>query len=157
MIPQQNAGLGQRHWLMQNKCCTYWLVVARQSCLMPERSAGRKYGFLCTCVSRGSLGEGHCLIVPSEHVASTRQVDEAVWTELRNFKKCLLQMAMAQVRAAGAAGRSHASLAQTQLSAAGRGAEPRLDYLPCCKFDGPMSGPCRCSCCAGNMCTVCTG
>lgn len=46
---------------------------------------------------RGSLAEGHCLIVPSEHVASTRKVDEAVWTELRNFKKALLQMAMSQV------------------------------------------------------------
>ncbi len=40
---------------------------------------------------------GHCLIVPVEHVASARQVDEHVWTEIRNFKKCLLQMFMAQV------------------------------------------------------------
>ena len=39
---------------------------------------------------------GHCMIVPAEHVASTRQVDEHVWTEIRNFKKCLLQMFMAQ-------------------------------------------------------------
>lgn len=30
-------------------------------------------------------------------MASTRQVDEHVWTEIRNFKKCLLQMFMAQV------------------------------------------------------------
>ncbi len=35
--------------------------------------------------------------MPTEHVASTRQVDEHIWTELRNFKKCLLQMHMAQV------------------------------------------------------------
>ena len=47
---------------------------------------------------RGRLVPGHCLIVPAEHVASTRQVDEHVWTEIRNFKKCLLQMFMAQVR-----------------------------------------------------------
>ncbi len=40
---------------------------------------------------------GHCLIVPSEHVASARQVDDHAWTELRNFKKCLLQMFAAQV------------------------------------------------------------
>ncbi len=46
---------------------------------------------------RGRLGEGHSIIVPTEHVASTRQVDEHIWTELRNFKKCLLQMHMAQV------------------------------------------------------------
>ncbi|KAA6426795.1 MAG: nucleic acid binding [Trebouxia sp. A1-2] len=46
--------------------------------------------------ARGRLGEGHSIIVPTEHVASTRQVDEHIWTELRNFKKCLLQMHMAQ-------------------------------------------------------------
>ena len=46
---------------------------------------------------RGRLSEGHSIIVPTEHVASTRQVDDHIWTELRNFKKCLLQMHMAQV------------------------------------------------------------
>lgn len=35
-------------------------------------------------------------IVPAEHVASARRTDEAVWTELRNFKKSLLQMFMQQ-------------------------------------------------------------
>lgn len=48
-----------------------------------------------TC--RGRLVDGHSIIVPTEHVASTRQVDEHIWTELRNFKKCVLQMYMAQV------------------------------------------------------------
>ncbi|KAL3152781.1 hypothetical protein ABBQ38_012367 [Trebouxia sp. C0009 RCD-2024] len=46
--------------------------------------------------ARGRLVEGHSIIVPTEHVASTRQVDDHIWTELRNFKKCLLQMHMAQ-------------------------------------------------------------
>lgn len=50
-----------------------------------------------SCLCRGRLVPGHCLIVPAEHVASARQVDEHVWTEMRNFKKCLLQMFMAQV------------------------------------------------------------
>ncbi|GAB4814505.1 hypothetical protein N2152v2_001551 [Parachlorella kessleri] len=45
---------------------------------------------------RGRLVPGHCCIIPTEHVASSRQVDEAVWTELRNFKKCLIQMFMQQ-------------------------------------------------------------
>ena len=44
--------------------------------------------------------EGHCIIVPTEHVASTRQVDDHICTEMRNFKKCVLQMYMAQVPAA---------------------------------------------------------
>ena len=55
---------------------------------------------VCVCVCRGRLVEGHCIIVPSEHVASSRQVDDHIWTELRNFKKCLLQMHMAQVNTA---------------------------------------------------------
>jgi len=54
----------------------------------------------CVCgdVGRGRLAEGHCCLVPADHVPSCRQVDEDVWTELRNFKKCLLQMFMAQAR-----------------------------------------------------------
>lgn len=48
-----------------------------------------------TC--RGALAEGHVCIVPAEHVASGRRTDEATWTELRNFKKSLLQMFMQQV------------------------------------------------------------
>ena len=34
---------------------------------------------------------------PTEHVPSSRQADEAVWTEMRNFKKCLIQMFMKEV------------------------------------------------------------
>lgn len=55
-----------------------------------------KAAFYVVC--RGRLVPGHSVIVPTEHVASSRQVDEQVWTEIRNFKKCLLQMHMAQVR-----------------------------------------------------------
>ncbi|KAL4428538.1 hypothetical protein ABPG75_002627 [Micractinium tetrahymenae] len=46
--------------------------------------------------ARGRLVPGHCVIVPAEHVPSTRQVDEQVWNEIRNFKKCLIQMFMKQ-------------------------------------------------------------
>jgi len=45
---------------------------------------------------RGRLVPGHCQIIPAEHVASTRAADEAAWTEVRNFKKCLLRMFAAQ-------------------------------------------------------------
>ncbi|WIA29191.1 hypothetical protein OEZ86_011702 [Tetradesmus obliquus] len=47
-------------------------------------------------VQRGRLVEGHCVIAPAEHVASIRQVDEATWTEVRNFQKCLIRMFMEQ-------------------------------------------------------------
>ncbi|GMH40688.1 hypothetical protein BSKO_08592 [Bryopsis sp. KO-2023] len=42
--------------------------------------------------SRGRLVPGHCMIVPVEHCPSSCQVDENVWTEMRNFKKALIQM-----------------------------------------------------------------
>ncbi|KAL2629865.1 hypothetical protein R1flu_014551 [Riccia fluitans] len=41
---------------------------------------------------RTSLVPFHCFIVPMQHEGATRNVDESVWQELRNFKKCLVQM-----------------------------------------------------------------
>ncbi|KAI8982000.1 CwfJ C-terminus 1-domain-containing protein-like protein [Mycotypha africana] len=38
------------------------------------------------------LTPGHCLIVPLQHVTSMLECDEDVWTEVRNFQKCLLKM-----------------------------------------------------------------
>ncbi|KAJ3673337.1 hypothetical protein LUZ60_006711 [Juncus effusus] len=35
---------------------------------------------------------GHCLILPLQHEAATRNIDNNVWEEIRNFKKCLIQM-----------------------------------------------------------------
>ena len=45
---------------------------------------------------RGRLVPGHCRIISVEHLPSTRVADETTWTEIRNFKKCLLQMFGAQ-------------------------------------------------------------
>jgi len=39
----------------------------------------------------------HCCIAPMEHISSSRKTDEHVWTEMRNFKKCMMQMYMAEV------------------------------------------------------------
>jgi hypothetical protein len=41
---------------------------------------------------RGRLVPGHCCVVPVDHIASSRLADENTWEELRNFKKCVLQM-----------------------------------------------------------------
>ncbi|KAF7727149.1 hypothetical protein EC973_008010 [Apophysomyces ossiformis] len=38
------------------------------------------------------LTPGHCLIVPLQHVTSMLECDDDVWSEVRNFQKCLLQM-----------------------------------------------------------------
>ncbi|KAL6843544.1 hypothetical protein ACP4OV_026606 [Aristida adscensionis] len=35
---------------------------------------------------------GHCVILPLQHESAMRTVDQNVWGETRNFKKCLLQM-----------------------------------------------------------------
>ncbi|XP_058105568.1 uncharacterized protein LOC131249019 isoform X2 [Magnolia sinica] len=36
--------------------------------------------------------QGHCCILPMQHESATRTVDNDVWDEIRNFKKCLLMM-----------------------------------------------------------------
>ncbi|KAK1379893.1 hypothetical protein POM88_026637 [Heracleum sosnowskyi] len=35
---------------------------------------------------------GHCCILPMQHEASTRNIDNNAWDEIRNFKKCLIRM-----------------------------------------------------------------
>ncbi|KAH7294795.1 hypothetical protein KP509_27G019500 [Ceratopteris richardii] len=44
------------------------------------------------------LVDGHCLIVPMQHEGASRNVDEDVWEEMRNYKKCLLKMFSKQNR-----------------------------------------------------------
>lgn len=41
---------------------------------------------------KGRLVPGHCCVVPIEHIPSARLADETTWEEMRNFKKCVLQM-----------------------------------------------------------------
>lgn len=41
---------------------------------------------------------GHCYIVTLQHESSTRTVDDNVWDEIRNFKKCLITMFSKQER-----------------------------------------------------------
>ncbi|KAG8661140.1 hypothetical protein MANES_02G214300v8 [Manihot esculenta] len=38
------------------------------------------------------VAPGHCCILPMQHESSTRTVDNNVWEEIRNFKKCLIMM-----------------------------------------------------------------
>ena len=45
---------------------------------------------------KGELVPGHCFIVPTDHVTSSRGLDEDAWTEMRNFKKSLLRMFAAE-------------------------------------------------------------
>lgn len=35
---------------------------------------------------------GHCCILPMQHEAATRTIDDNIWDEIRNFKKCLIMM-----------------------------------------------------------------
>ncbi|KAM7256173.1 hypothetical protein ACFE04_011914 [Oxalis oulophora] len=39
-----------------------------------------------------SIVPGHCCILPLQHESATRNVDNDVWDEIRNFKKCLIMM-----------------------------------------------------------------
>lgn len=42
----------------------------------------------------------HCCIIPIEHCSSSLQCNEDTWEEIRNYKKCLLQLAAALGRTA---------------------------------------------------------
>lgn len=45
------------------------------------------------CLPDGpSLTEGHCLIIPIQHITSSTAMDEDVWQEIQNFKKALVKM-----------------------------------------------------------------
>jgi hypothetical protein len=44
------------------------------------------------------LVPGHCLIVPVQHQLSMLECEDDVWTEVRNFMKCLLRMFHAEGR-----------------------------------------------------------
>lgn len=46
----------------------------------------------------GALNSDHCMIVPLEHIPSTRETEENTWTEIRNFKKAFIQMQNQQNR-----------------------------------------------------------
>ncbi|XP_058222874.1 uncharacterized protein LOC131332590 [Rhododendron vialii] len=39
-----------------------------------------------------SVAAGHCCILTLQHESATRAVDDNVWDEIRNFKKCLIMM-----------------------------------------------------------------
>lgn len=39
-----------------------------------------------------SIVPGHCCLLTSQHESATRAVDNNVWDEIRNFKKCLIMM-----------------------------------------------------------------
>ncbi|CAL5440840.1 unnamed protein product [Camellia sinensis] len=45
-----------------------------------------------------SIVPGHCCILTSQHESATRAVDNNVWDEIRNFKKCLIMMFSKQVK-----------------------------------------------------------
>ena len=45
---------------------------------------------------RGSLTEGHCLLIPMRHVVATTALDEDEYDELSMFKRCIVDMFVAQ-------------------------------------------------------------
>ncbi|KAI8788497.1 CWF19 protein 2 [Biomphalaria glabrata] len=51
--------------------------------------------YLCLPHHR-SLTEGHCFIVPMQHVVSATSMDEDVWKEMQRFRQCLVQMFLTQ-------------------------------------------------------------
>ncbi|GBG86214.1 hypothetical protein CBR_g41119 [Chara braunii] len=85
---ERQIGDFRRLQTQQERCAFCFENPRRPSHLMIS-IATRAYMML---PDRAPLVEGHCLIVTMEHQGSMRNVDDDVWEEVRNFKKCLVRM-----------------------------------------------------------------
>ncbi|PWN42775.1 hypothetical protein IE81DRAFT_289722 [Ceraceosorus guamensis] len=64
----------------------------------PPRAPVVSSGTLCyLALPEGeALVDGHCFIVPMQHYLSSLEADDDTWDEIKNFMKCLMQMAHAR-------------------------------------------------------------
>ncbi|CAN0892671.1 CWF19-like protein 2 [Linum grandiflorum] len=84
----KNASLGRRIVTQQQRCL---------SCFEnPNRSKESvlsiaNFTYLALPETKPVV-PGHCCILSLQHESSTRSLDDKVWEEIRNFKKCLIMM-----------------------------------------------------------------
>ncbi|CAL4901977.1 unnamed protein product [Urochloa decumbens] len=78
-----------RHLLTQKDCCLYCI----ENPSMPKHLIVAVGNFTYLMLPQFKpVVPGHCVILPLRHEPATRAVDQNVWEEIRNFKKCLLKM-----------------------------------------------------------------
>ncbi|CAM6087896.1 unnamed protein product [Calypogeia fissa] len=86
---KQTGREGFRHLTIQQEQCQFCFENPRRPKHLVIAIANFVYLML---PPSPSLVPFHCYIVPMQHDGGTRNVDENVWQEVRNFKKCLVQM-----------------------------------------------------------------
>lgn len=75
--------------LTQQECCLFCFENPNRPKHLVIAIANFTYLML---PQRQSVVPGHCCILPMQHEASSRTLDDNVWGEIRNFKKCLIMM-----------------------------------------------------------------
>lgn len=73
--------------------CVYCIEQVNVPKITMISKAYRTYLALPQAISMTPL---HCLIIPMDHVTSTLELDDDVWSEIRNFMKSLIRMSASQ-------------------------------------------------------------
>lgn len=94
--PQKEEERAQRKAMAENRKMTEALenckLCFENSCFDKHLLIAVGLNVYLSLPSVQSLTEGHCLIVPMEHVSSSLQVDENIWSEINIFRKGLTRM-----------------------------------------------------------------
>ncbi|CAI0543354.1 unnamed protein product [Linum tenue] len=85
----ENNNLASRRILTQQERCLFCFENPNRPKHLVVSIANFTY---LTLPQQKPLVPGHCCILPLQHEAATRNVEDSVWEEIRNFKKCLIRM-----------------------------------------------------------------
>ncbi|XP_057422954.1 uncharacterized protein LOC130716921 isoform X2 [Lotus japonicus] len=81
--------MNESRFLTQQERCLFCLENPNRPMHLTVSIANFTYLML---PQRQPVVPGHCCILPIHHESATRTVDDNVWVEIRNFKKCLIMM-----------------------------------------------------------------
>ncbi|KAI9119002.1 hypothetical protein K1719_009677 [Acacia pycnantha] len=95
---------GDAHKMVQKNTHTKRIVTQQERCLFCLENPNQPMHLVVSIANYTYLMlpkwqpmvPGHCCILPIQHEPATRIVDDNVWTELQNFKKCLIMMFVKQ-------------------------------------------------------------
>ncbi|KAI3929799.1 hypothetical protein MKX01_025967 [Papaver californicum] len=89
-VPEQNQNLEIASRIMtQQECCQFCF----ENPTRPKHLVVAIANFTYLMLPQWQpVVQGHCYILPMQHEAATRNIDNNVWDEIRNFKKCLIMM-----------------------------------------------------------------
>ncbi|KAJ0981117.1 hypothetical protein J5N97_009372 [Dioscorea zingiberensis] len=88
VVPNERSSF-PKHILTQQERCQFCFENPSRPKHLVISIANFTYMMLPQCQP---VVQGHCCILPTQHESAVRTVDNNVWEEIRNFKKCLIRM-----------------------------------------------------------------